>query len=189
MAAEAGGMTGRGIAAVGQMLVGKTNFVTTRAQVKDGPGRDQGLFNGRSKNGSVGSGTLRRGGTRDRTRDRARDRPEHHGQVVRIGVVEQRARPLVEHVGIDAVRLEERDAALPTLALGLGKFELMRQIGDLMVETLPRLEAVVARISIEPEIADEQRRQDVEAERNQKRTNPRPNDHAAFLPSGRLRGD
>jgi hypothetical protein len=79
---------------------------------------------------------------------------DYDGDIMRIGVVEEKPRPLVQHVGVDPVGLEQRDAALPTLALGLGALELLGEIGDLMVEILARLEAVIAGIGVEPEIAE-----------------------------------
>ena len=45
-------------------------------------------------------------------------------QVARVDIVEQRARPLVEHVGIEPLGLEQRDPALPQVALGVGLVEL-----------------------------------------------------------------
>ena len=39
------------------------------------------------------------------------------GQVVGMGVVEQRAGALVEHVGIEPARLEQSDAPFPLAAL------------------------------------------------------------------------
>src|ERR1700722_1278458 len=50
--------------------------------------------------------------------------PDQHRDVARIGIVEKLPGPLVEHVGVDAVGLQERDAALPARAFGLGGIQL-----------------------------------------------------------------
>src|SRR5689334_5891173 len=59
---------------------------------------------------------------------------EHHGQVVGMDVVEQRAGALVEHVGIDPARLEQGDTALPLGALDLELCELGGQLRHLLVD-------------------------------------------------------
>jgi len=74
---------------------------------------------------------------------------DHDGDVTRIGVVEELPRPLVEHVGVDAVGLEEGDAALPARPLGLHPLELAGEIGDLPVKTLARLDAVLAGVGVD----------------------------------------
>src|SRR5262249_26538847 len=45
-------------------------------------------------------------------------------QLARVGIIEQRPGALVEHVGIDALGLEQRHAAFPDAALGLERGEL-----------------------------------------------------------------
>ena len=55
-----------------------------------------------------------------------------------------------------------------------------------MVKLLAGINPIFTRISIEAEITYKQRRHDVEAERRKKRTNPRTNNHRAFVLPMRL---
>ena len=48
----------------------------------------------------------------------------HQGQIVGVDIVEQRAGPFVEHVRIDGVGLEQRDAAFPLRMFELETVEL-----------------------------------------------------------------
>ena len=63
--------------------------------------------------------------------------------------------------------------------------ELALEVGDPLVEGLLRQQAVVAGIGVDAEIADEQRGQDIEAERSQERRDPRANDHVRCLTRAR----
>src|SRR5579871_4820700 len=101
---------------------------------------------------------------------------------MRVHIVEKQPGPLVEHVGIDAVRPEQRDAPFPMFALRLDTPQLALEFVDLLVESLASVDAIFPRIGVDAEIANEQRRQDVKAERRQKSTNSRANNHRLFLP-------
>src|SRR6266446_5322644 len=108
------------------------------------------------------------------------------GDLMRGQIVEELSRALVKHVRIDAVGLEERNAPLPALPLRLDANDLARQVGDLLVKLLARVDTIFPRIRIDAEIADEQRRHHIEAERRKKRANPRTNNHRAFVLPMRL---
>src|SRR6266545_314524 len=79
---------------------------------------------------------------------------EHQRQVTGVHIVEQRTGALVEHVGVEAFGLEQRDAPLPNRPLGLEGRKLDRELCDLLVEIVPGLEPVIAGIGVDPEIAD-----------------------------------
>src|SRR5258708_4010846 len=104
----------------------------------------------------------------------------HDGDLMRVQIVEKLSRALVKHVRIDAVSLEERHSPLPPRPLRLDALDLARQVGDLLVKLLARIDAIFPGKGVDAEITDEQRRHDVEAERRQKRTNPRTNNHRPF---------
>src|SRR5262245_25833913 len=93
--------------------------------------------------------------------------PEPQGQVARVDIIEQRARALVRQVGIEAFGLEQRDAPFPGGTLRFERREFDRELVDLLVEVVPRLEPVIARVGVHSEIADQQRRPEIEAERGQ----------------------
>src|SRR5262249_32795064 len=108
--------------------------------------------------------------------------------LVRVEVVENLSRTLVQHVRIDAVGLEKRDPSFPPRPLRLDPLDLACQVGDLLVEFLARVDAIFSRVGVDAEIAYEQRRHGIKAERRQKRTYPRTNNHRAFvLPMGLMR--
>src|SRR5882762_5867874 len=111
----------------------------------------------------------------------------HDGDLMRVQIVEKLSRALVKHVRIDAVGLDERNAPLPPLPLRLDALDLTRQVGDLLVKLLARVDAIFPRVGVDAEITDEQRRHDIEAERRKKRTNPRTNNHRAFVLPMRLK--
>src|SRR5260370_1329227 len=67
------------------------------------------------------------------------------------------------------------------------ELDLARQVGDLLVKLLARIDAIFPRVGVDAEITDEQRRYDVEAERRKKGTNPRTNNHRAFVLPMRLK--
>src|SRR4029078_10483125 len=94
---------------------------------------------------------------------------EHHGQVMGMDVVEQRAGALVEHVGINPARFEQRDAALPLGALDLELREFGGEFRHLLVDVLLGLEPTIAAEGVDAEIADEQGRYHIEAERGENR--------------------
>ena len=68
---------------------------------------------------------------------------DQHRDIARIGIVEKLPGAFVEHVGVDAVGLQESDAVLPASAFGLGGVEFALEVGDPLVEVLlgqePRL--------------------------------------------------
>src|ERR1700730_13649623 len=102
---------------------------------------------------------------------------EHEREVAGIGVIEQQARALVEQVGIDIVGFQQRDPPLPNRALGLDGIELQGQLRDILVEIPLGDQSVFARIGIDPEIADEQRRDRVERECVEEAAEPSARDH------------
>src|SRR4249920_2751746 len=61
---------------------------------------------------------------------------EHHGQVVGMGVVEQRTGALVQHIGIEPARLEQGDTPFPLAALELEARELRGELRHLLVNVL-----------------------------------------------------
>src|SRR5690348_7804757 len=69
-----------------------------------------------------------------------------HHEVMRVGKIEERARPLVEHIRIDAAGFEQRNPSLPACPLVLEFRKLHVQFGDLLVEILLGEQPVVARI-------------------------------------------
>src|SRR5262249_22324567 len=93
----------------------------------------------------------------------------HPHEVMRIHIVELEARALVEHVGVDPVGAEQRDALLALRALLLQPLQLGRQRDDLLVQFLPCIEAVFARIGIDAEIADQCCRHRIEGKPGQER--------------------
>jgi hypothetical protein len=120
----------------------------------------------------------RRGGASD---------PNVQRQVVGADIVEQRAGAFVEHVGIDIFGLEQVDAALPLRALDLQMVQLRRQRRHLAVDILLGLEPVIAAIGVDAEIADQERRRDLEAERIENGTQTPAGNHAASLRRHALR--
>ena len=100
-----------------------------------------------------------------------------------MGVLELRARPLLQQVRVDRVRPQQRHPMLPGLAFGLHGREIGDEVGFLLDQVVLGLEPVLARMRVRPEIRDEQRRPHVEAERAQGRANPRANDHGTSMPS------
>src|SRR5215467_812034 len=110
----------------------------------------------------------------------------HHGDLVRVHIVENLSRSLVKHVRIDTVGPEERHPPLPPLSLRPYALKLARQVGDLLVELLAGVNAVFPRKGVNTEITYEQRRHRVQAERCQKRTNSRTNNHRPFVLRMRL---
>src|SRR5262245_31665758 len=69
--------------------------------------------------------------------------------IARVGEVEQRARPLVQHVGIEAVGLEQADPPLPLRALRLGLVDRGRKRGDLPVDILAGAQTTLTRIGVD----------------------------------------
>ena len=94
---------------------------------------------------------------------------DQHRDIARIGIVEKLPGAFVEHVGVEAVGLQESDAALPARAFGLGGVEFALEVGDPLVEVLLGQDAAIAGVGVDAEIADEQRGQGIEAEGSQER--------------------
>jgi len=69
---------------------------------------------------------------------------------MRVGIIELIARALIEHVGIDPVGPQQRHALLSPGTLPLQSRELAGQRNDLLIEFLPRIQAVFAGIGVEP---------------------------------------
>ena len=105
---------------------------------------------------------------------------DQHRDIARIGIVEKLPGAFVEHVGVEAVGLQESDAALPSRAFGLGGVEFALEVGDPLVEVLLGQDAAIAGVGVGAKIADEQRGQGIEAECSQERANPWANDHGAI---------
>ena len=103
---------------------------------------------------------------------------EDQDGVARVGIVQQCAHPLVQHVGVEALRLDQGDTALPLVAFRLGLAEFHGERADLLVEILARPQPMVARIGIDPEIADQQGRQHIKAEGREERAKAGTGHHA-----------
>ena len=58
-----------------------------------------------------------------------------------------------------------------------------QELRNLLVDVLPGVEAVIASEGVDPEIADQQRRRDIEAERRQNRSKPPAGDHGGKMPA------
>src|SRR5262249_30302955 len=101
-------------------------------------------------------------------------------------MVETLSRSLARQAGIDRVGLGEPPPPLPPLSLRPYALKLARQVGDLLVELLAGVNAVFPRKGVNTEITYEQRRHRVQAERCQKRTNSRTNNHRPFVLPMRL---
>src|SRR5438445_13627337 len=96
-------------------------------------------------------------------------------------IAEHCPRTLVEQVRIEAIRPQQGDAMLPLRALGLDAGKLGRELADLLDDILLRPQAVSSDIGIDAEIADQQRRADVETERTENVTQPRAGDHGRSM--------
>src|SRR5262245_37545282 len=108
----------------------------------------------------------------------ARSRPlELQRQVVRVRLGKERPRALVEQVGIEAFGLQQRDPPLPDRPFRLDRRKLRRKLANLLVDVLPGVEAMIAGEGVDPEIADQQRRRGIEAERRENRSKPPAGDH------------
>src|ERR1700755_3060612 len=70
----------------------------------------------------------------------------HPHQIMRIDIVELEPRLLVQHVGVDPVGAQQRNALFALGALLLEPRKLRGQRDDLLVELLLRVEAVAAGI-------------------------------------------
>ena len=106
-------------------------------------------------------------------------------QVARMGVVEHRAGALVEQIGVELVGAQQRHAVLPLLALGGDALEFAHQVALLLREVLLGLQPVRAGVGREPEIADDQRRDRVEAEGRQHGAQAGAGDHAGSMVGAR----
>ena len=73
-------------------------------------------------------------------------RRELENEIARIYVLEQRASALIQHVPINALRLEGGDFALPGRALGFEPGELIGELRNFLVEVFPGTQAVIAGI-------------------------------------------
>ena len=92
-------------------------------------------------------------------------RRELEDEIARICVLQQCASTLIQHIPINALRLEEGDFALPGRALGFEAGELIGELRNFLVEVLPGTQAVIAGIGIYPEIADQKRGNGIERKR------------------------
>src|SRR6266567_2837028 len=101
----------------------------------------------------------------------------HPHEIMRVGIVELKPRPLVQHVGIDLLGAQQRHALLIPGALALELRQLARQRDDLLVEFLAGVETVFAGIGVDAEIADDGRRHRIEGETSQDRFQARAGDH------------
>src|SRR5260370_1284172 len=94
-----------------------------------------------------------------------------------IALTSELARALVEHIRVDPVGAQQRDAllALGTLPLQPRQFRCQRD--DLLVELLPRIQPILAGIGIDAEIADHRRRHRVEGKPGEQGFESRARDH------------
>src|SRR5436305_11786260 len=74
-------------------------------------------------------------------------------QIAGVGVVELIADTLVQHVGVDAVGSQQRDALLALRAFLLQPRQLGSQRDDFLIELLPGVQSVFAGIGVDAEIA------------------------------------
>src|SRR5271165_4177864 len=112
---------------------------------------------------------------------------QHH-QVVWIGITEQGARLLIEHIRVEPIGFEEPDAAVPALVFGFGLIQIRGQRRRLLLEDLAGIEPVIARIRIGAEIADQRRSDCIKNERAEERANARASDHGSTMRRPRKRG-
>src|SRR5215472_12186152 len=111
----------------------------------------------------------------------------HPDQIVRVGIVKLKPRTLVQHVGIDPVRTQQRHPLLALGALFLQARKLRGERDDLLVEFLPRVEPVLAGIGVDAEIADHRRRHRIEGKAGQDRFESGTGDHGRPC-DGRVNG-
>src|ERR1700755_3568764 len=81
---------------------------------------------------------------------------KRHRQLAGVGIIEQSTGLLVEHVGIDILRLQKRDSALPLGVLMLEAMKIGRKRRCLPVDVFLGFEPAVAAIGVGAEIADQQ---------------------------------
>jgi hypothetical protein len=96
-------------------------------------------------------------------------------------IIEQSPGAFIEHVGIELVRFQQRDPPLPLSALELEAIEFARKRHHLLVNVLLGLEAAVAAVGIDAEIADQKPRHDVKAERGKDRAETLAGYHPANM--------
>ena len=89
------------------------------------------------------------------------------------------ADPLVERAGKPRDRVEQHENVFTHFGEALAALD--RELSDLGVKVGARAQPVLAGIGVDVEIADEQRRADVEAERGQERAKPLARDHGARM--------
>ena len=99
-------------------------------------------------------------------------------EFARVHIVEHRPGALVEHVGVEIIAAQQRHPVLPRLALGACALDVASQRRLMLGEILLGLQPVRAGVGRQAEIADDQRRDGVEAERGQDGAQSRAGDHA-----------
>src|SRR5580704_16098612 len=131
---------------------------------------------------------IARGSSRLRWVGRRRPpRTVHQGEIARRNVIEQGAGLFVEHVGIELAGAQQRHPALPLRPVELELVELGRQSRDLAVDVLFGLDPAIAAIGVDAEIADQERGQNVEAERGEERTQTLTGDHSTKMAAADLK--
>jgi hypothetical protein len=101
---------------------------------------------------------------------------------MRIEVIEQGARTLIEHIGIEPVGAQESDASLPLPALGLQTRNLGGELRRLLIEILLGLQPAIAGIGIDAEIGDRARNEGVKAQSRKHGTKASARDHGGNVP-------
>src|SRR5260370_5517809 len=76
----------------------------------------------------------------------------HSDQVAGIGGIELVARAFIQHVRVDTVGAQQRDALLALGTLPLQPRQFRRQRDDLLVELLPRVQPILAGVGVDAEI-------------------------------------
>src|SRR3954447_20650713 len=94
-----------------------------------------------------------------------RTRDDH--EVVAVHAAEHDPGALVEKVAVDLVAAQKRDAALPILALGLHRLEILGKIVGLDLERALCLEPALAVVRVMHEIGDRPARDAIERERDE----------------------
>src|SRR5262249_5200515 len=101
--------------------------------------------------------------------------------VARIGIAEQRARTLIEHIRIEPIGFQQRHPAFPALPLSLGLVEFSREGGNLLLEVDASGEPIFAGIGIGAEISDQTSGHDVKDDSAEKSAQARTSNHGGTM--------
>ena len=99
--------------------------------------------------------------------DAYRQQVELEEAAVEYGLGNLLAGQNVVRAPVEIVFKRPTDEPLPGGPLRFERRQFDRELVDLLVEVVPRLEPMIAGVGVHPEIANQQRRPDIEAERGQ----------------------